>query len=284
MEAIKAVEMDVVIGGGGWRGQYAGGAMSVLQALDRQHGIKVIQRYSGSSIGALTVAYFASTTSYIDYAASHTAFQDLWKPSRFWRAGSVLIGMLDSALGPDAYKLCSNRVHINISTFTTPPRAVLVSEFADQETLIQALVTSASLPGYTGKFPYTQWGDVRALDGGITNNLPLFDDGVRAQLSINLGWMEHGLLHTLTPVGPFRDLVTNGQDDVMTVLTSYLRGESGSRVGCLEMFEVGRVKRMDTWWRYAVHRWDHDVVPCCTGMAGHYRKQVVSVLRRFVGL
>merc|ERR1711865_177916 len=73
-QKLEALQLDVVIGGGGWRGQYAGGAVSIFQALEKLQ-LRVVPRYSGASIGAITAAYFASASGYSDYIASHNAWQ-----------------------------------------------------------------------------------------------------------------------------------------------------------------------------------------------------------------
>ena len=44
-QKLEALQLDVVVGGGGWRGQYAGGAVSIFQALEKLQ-LRVVPRCS----------------------------------------------------------------------------------------------------------------------------------------------------------------------------------------------------------------------------------------------
>jgi len=281
-QKLEALQLDVVIGGGGWRGQYAGGAVSIFQALEKLQ-LRVVPRYSGASIGAITAAYFASASGYSDYIASHNAWQALWKPSRCWRGKHVLRAMLDGALPPDAHKLCNGRVFINISVLGFPPSGVLVDKFDEREDLVEALVASASLPGLTGSLGLDKWAGMFAVDGGLTNNVPLFTDGLRDQLVVNLGWLEHAFVDTFTPLGKGHDeLLMRGQDDLMRVLDAHLSGGGVSkRCGAVEIVKAGTAQRIDNWGGYLRHRWSTDVRPWMSSFSSYYQDQLETYYEEF---
>ena len=92
-------EIDVVISGGGFRGQYAGGVISILLSLQQAGHVRVA-RWSGSSIGALTAAHFAVGTSFEEFFRVPYAWQAVWSPLAFWRSARVVREMMQHSLPP----------------------------------------------------------------------------------------------------------------------------------------------------------------------------------------
>mmetsp|Transcript_10849 Transcript_10849/g.28955 ORF Transcript_10849/g.28955 Transcript_10849/m.28955 type:complete len:260 (-) Transcript_10849:2083-2862(-) len=80
---------DVVVSGGGFRGQYAGGVLSILQLLE-QRGLINIKRWAGSSIGACTAAHFASGND----------FESFFKVRRFASLACGVASSLHCTLSP----------------------------------------------------------------------------------------------------------------------------------------------------------------------------------------
>ena len=74
---------------GGFRGQYAGGVLSILQLLE-QRGLINIKRWAGSSIGACTAAHFASGND----------FESFFKVRRFASVACGVASSLHCTLSP----------------------------------------------------------------------------------------------------------------------------------------------------------------------------------------
>ena len=141
--------------------------------------------------------------------------------------------MCEAGLPPDAHIRCSGKVSVAITALSIPPRTLYADEFKSRESLVDALCASAAIPGLTLNAPYCNWQQHRVIDGGVTDNVPTFSDGVRDQLVVNLGRVSHPFLHSMTPLS--RDqtpLVRRGQDDAIQFLTKYLESSSKCIPAC----------------------------------------------------
>ncbi|XP_045408791.1 1-acylglycerol-3-phosphate O-acyltransferase PNPLA3 [Lemur catta] len=76
-------------------------------------------------------------------------------------------------LPADAHKLISGKVCISL-TRVSDGKNVLVSDFHSKDEVVDALLCSTFIPFYSGFIPPTFRG-VRYIDGGGSDNLPLFD-------------------------------------------------------------------------------------------------------------
>jgi predicted acylesterase/phospholipase RssA len=90
-------------------------------------------------------------------------------------------------LPSNAHELCSGKVFISITRVGM--RGLenhIVSHFESRQDLIDACLASANIPYFSA----TGWGSRfrgdRVLDGGLTNNCPVFCDGVRPQIVFRL--------------------------------------------------------------------------------------------------
>jgi predicted acylesterase/phospholipase RssA len=196
-------EVDIVMSGGGLRGYYMCGAAVVLKALVKSHGLKVC-RISGASAGAWNSLFIACDLHPLDWAESYyesmrradevsaraqgrdTARNHLppfISVSRF-KSQALLDGyrsfhntMLMKLLPSDAYIKCSGKVFISITTVTVRGlKNKIVSEFTSNEDLIAACMASSTIPFVSTKHLVTRFRGEVVLDGGCTNNLPVFTD------------------------------------------------------------------------------------------------------------
>jgi len=236
--------LDVVVSGGGFRGQYFGGVMSILGPLAESGHLKFV-RWSGASIGAASAAAFAvkepgrsSHEVFERFIRTPYGWQAGWSPWSFWRGTAVFREMASDMLPADVSSL-NHTLHVTMSVLSWPrPWHFLLlwdrvdkSEFSSREDLVDTLCNSASIPGLTG---VGSFGDKIAIDGGLTANAPVFTDGKRGQLLVNLGVLEYPGLYTLTPFDPQHDaLVRQGQDDAIALLQSNVSGDWGAPLALL---------------------------------------------------
>ena len=110
----------------------------------------------------------------------------------------------------NAYKVCTDRLFISITVLTRyGPVNKIVSQFSSNDDLLQACMASSTLPYLTERGCCRTFRGEYVLDGGLTNNIPLFTDGVRRQLVFRLFDVEY----------PWR-LLINAQGISMSVITT----------------------------------------------------------------
>jgi Patatin-like phospholipase len=106
----------------------------------------------------------------------------------------------------NAYKVCSDRLFISITVLTRyGPVNKIVSQFSSNDDLLQACMASSTLPYLTERAGCRTFRGEYVLDGGLTNNIPVFTDGVRRQLVFRLFDVEY----------PWR-LLINAQGTILT--------------------------------------------------------------------
>mmetsp|Transcript_10853 Transcript_10853/g.28983 ORF Transcript_10853/g.28983 Transcript_10853/m.28983 type:complete len:302 (-) Transcript_10853:748-1653(-) len=96
-----------------------------------------------------------------------------------------------------------------------------VTSFLSREDLISTLAASASIPFFTAPsmHGFSIWRGRFVSDGGVVNNVPIFQDNKRPQLVINLGFLDYPHLYTFSPLDPaHHELVLKGQDDIFSFL------------------------------------------------------------------
>ncbi|KAG7166784.1 Patatin-like phospholipase domain-containing protein 2-like 2, partial [Homarus americanus] len=77
-------------------------------------------------------------------------------------------------LPDDAHKIVSGKLFISV-TRVSDGKNILLSQFDTREELVQAILCSAFIPGFSGWLPVSFRG-VRYIDGGFSDNLPVLDD------------------------------------------------------------------------------------------------------------
>ncbi|VDO60426.1 unnamed protein product [Heligmosomoides polygyrus] len=81
---------------------------------------------------------------------------------------------MERILPPDAYKICSGRLQISLTRWRDNQN-VVVTEYASNEELIDAIICSCFIPIYCGITPPMYRGEAY-IDGGFTDNQPSYDD------------------------------------------------------------------------------------------------------------
>lgn len=81
---------------------------------------------------------------------------------------------LEKALPHDAHLKVTGKLHVSL-TRIYDGKNVIVSHFNSREDLIQALLTSAFVPFFSGFIP-PKFHGVRYMDGGVSDNLPVLDE------------------------------------------------------------------------------------------------------------
>jgi hypothetical protein len=193
-------EIDVVFSGGGLRGYYCCGSYVVLNALVNTHGLK-IRRISGASAGAWCSVFMACDTHPLDWAdtyyeSMHVEHQVLLDGYR-----SFIPTMLIKMLPDDAYIRCSGRIHISITTVSLLGglKNIVVSEFTSNDDLIAACFASCTIPFLSTSDTARKFRGEYVLDGGTTNNLPVFTDKKRKQIVFDLAKVEYPFALSFAP-------------------------------------------------------------------------------------
>jgi predicted acylesterase/phospholipase RssA len=96
--------------------------------------------------------------------------------------------LVSAQLAEDAYKGCCGRLYISITVVRSWGRLenLVVSEFLSNEDLFEACLASSTIPYITERGGYRLFRGMKVIDGGLTNNTPVFRDGIRRQLVFRL--------------------------------------------------------------------------------------------------
>ena len=93
---------------------------------------------------------------------------------------------LREVIPQDAYKICTGRLFISITILTwLGPKNMIVSEFTSNQDLFECCLASSSIPYLTHRYGIRNYRSHWVVDGGITNNVPVFSDGLRRQMVIS---------------------------------------------------------------------------------------------------
>ena len=86
--------------------------------------------------------------------------------------GPVTKRALEAAL-PDDVSTLNGRLFISVTVLAPWPHSTLVSEFASKEDLIETILASQFIPGWTcGLLPFKMWRGWPCVDGGVFDNIP----------------------------------------------------------------------------------------------------------------
>jgi hypothetical protein len=205
VNATKPVaEIDIVISGGGLKGYFMAGCTRVLMDELEKHNIK-IARIAGASAGAWAAVFMLCSYSVHDWIETfhqcketpHKLIHETYDDIKDW----VLAG-----LPPDAYAICTGKLFISITTVSIYGfKNILVSEFSSNEDLLNCLFASSTIPFMTEPKGLRKLRGQWVCDGGLTNNCPVFPDGLRRQLVFRLFEVEYPFRLLVNPLGkPFQ--------------------------------------------------------------------------------
>ncbi|XP_055505662.1 patatin-like phospholipase domain-containing protein 2 [Leucoraja erinacea] len=169
---------SISFAGCGFLGIYHVGVASCL-CEHAPHLVHNASNIYGASAGALTASALVSGAclgesgaNIIDVAKeARKRFLGPLHPS--FNIVKVIRSRLYKGLPDNAHELATGRLGISL-TRVSDGENVLVTVFNTKEELVQACICSTFIPVYCGLIPPTLQG-VRYVDGGITDNLPLYE-------------------------------------------------------------------------------------------------------------
>ncbi|XP_072493492.1 patatin-like phospholipase domain-containing protein 2 [Notamacropus eugenii] len=174
----KETAWNISFAGCGFLGVYHIGVASCL----REHAPFLVanaRRIYGASAGALTATALV-TGACLGEAGANIIEVSKEARKRFlgplhpsFNLVKIIRGCLLKILPDDAHEHANGRLGISL-TRVSDGENVLLSHFNSKEELVQANVCSTFIPVYCGLIPPTLQG-VRYVDGGISDNLPLYE-------------------------------------------------------------------------------------------------------------
>lgn len=179
------VEIDIVVSGGGLKGYFMTGCSHILKHELKKQNIS-IRRIAGASAGAWVGLFMLcdfSTANWIEtyYLCQerisktiHETYEEMWP----WA---------QEHLPPNAYEICSGRLFISITEVTWfGLKNHIISEFTSNQDLFEACLASSAIPYLTFPGLIKKYRGMYVLDGGITNNTPVFPELPRRTLVFRL--------------------------------------------------------------------------------------------------
>lgn len=172
-QVVKAISFA----GGGFRTiSYVG----MLVYLEKRGMIKAGEtRFYGASLGALIAAGMIIGEAYpkardlliggmLEYVCEvHADWAGMWGI-----CGPVCREVLNRSL-PDDVSNLNGRLFVTVTVLWPYPHCKLVTQFDSKQDLIETLLASQFIPGWThGLFPFKLWRGLPAIDGGVLDNIP----------------------------------------------------------------------------------------------------------------
>jgi predicted acylesterase/phospholipase RssA len=100
----------------------------------------------------------------------------------------------------NAYELCSNRLFISVTMITALGfQNKIISQFKSNDELLQACCASSTIPFVTEPNWCRYFRGKPCLDGGLTNNCPVFPESSRRQLIFRLSQIEYPWTYVISP-------------------------------------------------------------------------------------
>ena len=131
-------------------------------------------RVAGASAGSLIAACVKAGMPLDDITAQCLRLMDdCRRNGSRGRLGPVLEDFLRGHLPSDAHTRCQGRAFVAVTRALPYIRPKLVSQFADREDLIRALMTSCHIPYWLDGRAFTDFRGELHLDGGVTNFIPV---------------------------------------------------------------------------------------------------------------
>lgn len=180
-----AAEIDIVISGGGLKGYFMTGCSHVLKDQLSKQNVH-IARVAGASAGAWVGLFMLTDLTTENWLETyylckdrpemtmHEAYHDIWP----W---------LSSKLPENAWEICSGRLFISITEITLFGfKNHVISNFTSNRDLFEACLASSTVPYISLSTAWREYRGMWVVDGGITNNIPVFTDNKRRQIVFRL--------------------------------------------------------------------------------------------------
>lgn len=178
-------EIDVVVSGGGLKGYFMTGCSHILMSELTKQNIR-ISRVAGASAGAWVGLFMLTnfgTENWLEtyYKCKerpgmfmHDAYDDIWP----W---------VNSCMPDNAWEICSGRLFISITEVTLLGfKNHIISEFTSNRDLFDACLASSTVPFISLSTAMRKYRGMWVVDGGLTNNTPVFTDNLHRQLVFRL--------------------------------------------------------------------------------------------------
>lgn len=195
-----AVEIDIVVSGGGLKGYFMAGCSHILLNELRKQNVK-IARIAGASAGAwcgLFMLCEIGTETWVETyykcrerpgMTMHEAYEELWP----W---------MQTNLPEDFWKICNGRLFISVTEVTMFGfKNHMISEYTCNQDVFEACMASSAVPYISLPHMMRRYKNMWCMDGGVTNNTPVFPDQVRRQLIFRLGDVLYPLRFWINPNG-----------------------------------------------------------------------------------
>lgn len=195
-----------------------------------------IARVAGASAGAWAGMFILTGVKTEDWIETYYACKE--QPDKhIITVYDELWPWFKDALPSNAYQICTGKLFISLTVVNAygALQNQMISEYYSNEDLYSCCVASSCIPYLTiSSLTYRFRGNL-VFDGGITNNTPIFTDGLRRQLVFRLYDVEY----------PFRLLVA-AKDSCIDVLVlrgallmkMFLEGEATDSIAWLEEKET----------------------------------------------
>jgi predicted acylesterase/phospholipase RssA len=195
-----AVEIDIVVSGGGLKGYFMAGCSHILLKELAKQNVK-IARVAGASAGAWCGMFILTgigTETWVETyykckerpgMTMHEAYTELWP----W---------MESNLPKNAWEICNNRLFVSVTEVTMwGVKNHMISTYTCNEDLFEACMASSTVPYISLPGMLRWYKNMWCVDGGVTNNTPVFPDNVRRQLVFRLGDVLYPLKFWINPNG-----------------------------------------------------------------------------------
>ena len=231
----SVADIDIVISGGGLKGYFMAGASAILQKELIKNNVK-IARVAGASAGAwagmflltgVTTAHWLETY-YACLERDTVPILDVYKGLWEW---------FRHTMPRNAHEMCTGKLFISLTVLSNwgTVRNRIVSNYDNNEELFEVCMASSCIPYLTTAQRTWLFRGEHVLDGGITNNTPVFTDGIRRQLVFRLFDVEY----------PWR-LLVSARDSCIDALVlrgailmaRFLEGEKCDAIAWLEKSET----------------------------------------------
>ncbi|KFK45062.1 hypothetical protein AALP_AA1G338800 [Arabis alpina] len=147
--------------------------LGVAQLLIEKGYIKETTPLAGSSAGAIVCAVITSGSSMHEaLEATKVLADDCRRNGTAFRLGAVLRDSMEKLLPDDIHIRSNGRIRVAITQVLWRPRGLLVDQFDSKSDLINAIFTSAFIPGYLAPRPATMFRNRLCVDGGLTLFMP----------------------------------------------------------------------------------------------------------------
>jgi len=217
-EPEPAVEIDVVVSGGGLKGYFMAGCSHILKHELAKQNVK-IARIAGASAGSWVGLFMLTGLSTEDWLETyylskerphltmHEAYRELWP----W---------IKERLPENAWEICTGRLFVSITEVTPFGfKNHMISDYTCNDDIFEACMCSSTVPYISLPTMMYRFRGMWCIDGGVTNNTPVFPDHVRRQLVFRLGDVFYPARYLINPQGKRRD----EYHTVYTILSARLK-------------------------------------------------------------